>query len=102
MVECRYYGACRYASGNCSNGGNDAPDCEDFRQMPDTNALLALADEMEGLKPIIVLDKPARCEYARLIRKALGVASTSKNPTGLWRKLTSRGDGECNRRNPDR
>lgn len=41
----------------------------------DRDALLKLADELEGLKPVIVLDRHARCEYARLIREALGVES---------------------------
>lgn len=79
MVECRYYGACRYASGNCSNGGDDAPDCEDFVQMPDVDALLALADDMENCgdstdrslrKAGILRDSWAEC--ASRIRKAVG------------------------------
>lgn len=70
MVECRYYGACRYASGNCSNGGDDAPDCEDFVPMPDVDALRRLADELDS--PGYGWVSSMRRGIARRIREALG------------------------------
>lgn len=51
MCECRYYGKC---AGNCDGHGlvlgfgNETYDCDYFSPLPDVDALLALADEIEG------------------------------------------------------
>lgn len=51
MYECRYYGKC---AGNCDGRGlvlgfgNETYDCDYFSQLPDVDALLALADEMDA------------------------------------------------------
>lgn len=51
MCECRYYGKC---AGNCDGYGlvlgfgNETYDCDYFSPLPDIDALLALADEIEG------------------------------------------------------
>lgn len=42
------------------------------KRVCDRDALLALADELEWLKPIYVLDKECRVAYARAIRRACG------------------------------
>ena len=52
MCKCRYYGKC---AGNCDSRGlvlgfgNETYDCDDFQPMPDVDALMKLADEMDGL-----------------------------------------------------
>lgn len=52
MCKCRYYGKC---AGNCDGRGlvlgfgNETYDCESFQPLPDIEALLALADEMDNL-----------------------------------------------------
>lgn len=73
MCECRYYGKC---AGNCDGRGlvlgfgNETYDCDDFQPMPDAEALLELADEMEqetGSVCGVCMGKSAR-----RIRNALG------------------------------
>lgn len=98
MNECRYHGQCRIefdtdfdACYPCIGDWGDT--CAEYEPMPDVNALLALADEMEGEKRDISCAtcradfglacydyKPnATCMeaclryYARRIRKVLGV-----------------------------
>ena len=50
MCKCRYYGKC---AGNCDSRGlvlgfgNETYDCDDFQPMPDVDALMKLADEIE-------------------------------------------------------
>lgn len=75
MCECRYYGKC---AGNCDGRGlvlgfgNETYDCDDFQPMPDIEALMELADEMEqetGSVCGVCMGKSAR-----RIREALGVS----------------------------
>lgn len=50
MNECRYYGKCGGTCdgrGLCIGFGNMTYDCESYMSMPDTKALLALADKIE-------------------------------------------------------
>ena len=50
MCECRYYGKC---AGNCDSRGlvlgfgNETYDCDCFSPLPDVDALLTMADEIE-------------------------------------------------------
>lgn len=81
MAECRYYGKCAGACdghGLCVSFRNATYECEDIEPMPDVDALLALAEEMErsaresdayfaGIYPEDVIG------YACRIRDALGV-----------------------------
>lgn len=52
MCECRYYGKC---AGNCDGHGlvlgfgNETYDCDCFSPLPDVDALMKLADEMDNL-----------------------------------------------------
>lgn len=82
MCKCRYYGKC---AGNCDGHGlvlgfgNETYDCDDFKPMPDVDALLALVDEMDkvaqrrrsmGYEGFAIGDE----DRARRIREALGVS----------------------------
>lgn len=83
MCECRYYGKC---AGNCDSRGlvlgfgNETYDCDDFKPMPDVEALVELAKEMvetfrlgaftgEGLDAKWC--RELHDKYARLVREAL-------------------------------
>ena len=82
MCECRYYGKC---AGNCDGHGlvlgfgNETYDCDYFSPLPDVDALLALADEMDevaqrrrsmGYEGFAIGDE----DRASRIREALGVS----------------------------
>lgn len=75
MVECRYYEMCARRAGSRDLPRScDARHCWMFRPMPDVDALLALADEIErtagfdtGIDPRVLLS------FARRIREACGV-----------------------------
>lgn len=83
MCECRYYGKC---AGNCDGHGlvlgfgNETYDCDYFSQLPDVDALLALADEMDERGRFAeTAGSDGKVsgwylrEYADRIREALGV-----------------------------
>ena len=82
MAECRFYGECRLCGGlspcECDGKGTITTlsavgyvydRCGRFSPMPDTNELLALANEMEDACDLL----PVR-RWARSIRKACGEA----------------------------
>ena len=49
MAECRYYGMCARRTGSRNLPRScDARNCWMFRPMPNVDALLALAEEMQG------------------------------------------------------
>ena len=76
MCKCRYYGKC---AGNCDSRGlvlgfgNETYDCDDFQQMPDVDALMKLADEMDERSPYgwYSGERDALMDYARRIRDAI-------------------------------
>ena len=80
MAECRYYEMCARRAGSRDLPRScDARHCWMFRPMPDVDALLALADEMD--KWALTCDHYDRqvsplevTKYARRIREACGEA----------------------------
>lgn len=82
MAECRYNGNCcvmyhrPFDSDELPCDGYDEDICSLYEPMPDVDALLALADEMEfdGARALDDGDwcKPLLVEYAHRIREALG------------------------------
>lgn len=78
MAECRYYEMCARRAGSRDLPRScDARHCWMFRPMPDVDALLALADEMD--KWALTCDHYDRqvsplevTKYARRIREACG------------------------------
>ena len=94
MAECRFFPECQRCNevGDswlpCA-GGSDGTRCKGYEPMPDVDALMALADEMERMPqcelcPAEIVDcsaHPDGCpdalldHYARRIREALGVES---------------------------
>ena len=76
MCECRYYGRC---AGTCDGHGlvlgfgNETYDCDDFQPLPDVNALMKLADEMDERAPYgwYSGERDALMDYARRIRDAI-------------------------------
>ena len=90
MAECRFFPECARCNevGDSwfpCEGGADGTRCEDYAPMPDVDALLALADEIEyGASsddgeyhdlPATMVAAVARkqMEYARRIREACGM-----------------------------
>lgn len=86
MNECRYHGKCHIEFDGhfdvcCPCLGDGIETCMDYESMPDTKALLALADEMYGrldeydvgLHGGIYMANEMR-KYARRIREACGVS----------------------------
>ena len=82
MAECRFHGECRLAGGlsprmcdgkgmitTLSAVGYVYNKCGRFSPMPDKDALLALADEMDAEKNFVLVGG-----YARRIREAFGEA----------------------------
>lgn len=82
-MTCRYYGKCAKACdgrGLCVSFRNATYDCEVFEPMPDVDALLALADEMDRHADMAAghVAYAARFDFAgwaRRIREALGEVS---------------------------
>lgn len=81
MAECRYFPECQRCNevGDswipCA-GGSDGIQCDAYEPMPDVDALLALADEMEeGDVTYLVSTQYVLDDYARRIREALGAKS---------------------------
>lgn len=87
MLDCRYYGNCYFMecdvpdkcdrNGNCESyrrGHEIKTVCRFYSPMPDVNALLELADEMDsaGEDGLLVRDS-GLVAWTRRIRKALGV-----------------------------
>lgn len=80
MAECRYYEMCARRAGSRDLPRScDARHCWMFRPMPDVDALLALADEMDHPIKQAVWNQTAgvrrehiMAEYARRIREACG------------------------------
>ena len=78
MTECRYYEMCdRRASIRSLPRRCDARHCWMFRPMPDVDALLALAEVMEGHASDVsagrnYVDSRDLNDYARRIREAIG------------------------------
>lgn len=80
MIDCRYYDMCGRL-GVCAEWEKcpDAGRCPYYSPMPDVDALLALADEIEdyadgdGARFGRVIDRDRAKGYSRRIREALGV-----------------------------
>lgn len=80
MIDCRYYDMCGRLDvcAECEKCP-DAGRCPYYSPMPDVDALLALADEIEdyadgdGARFGRVIDRDRAKGYARRIREALGV-----------------------------
>ena len=77
MAKCRFFPECARCNevGDSwfpCEGGADGTRCADYAPMPDVEALLALADELESL-----CGPWSDCgrHYAPLIREALGVSN---------------------------
>lgn len=76
MCKCRYYGKC---AGNCDGRGlvlgfgNETYDCDDFQPMPDVDALMKLADEMDERAPYgwYSGERDSLRDYARRILDAI-------------------------------
>ena len=81
MLDCRYYDLCCFTDDSC-NGEQECPKrdyCQFYSPMPDRDARLALADEMEGDArywlnlPCDQLGSRDVIGYADRIREACGV-----------------------------
>lgn len=88
MAECRYFPECQRCNEAGDSwlpcaGGADGIRCKGYEPMPDVDALLALADEMERVAPDYLLWEVCEgtersitdevADFARRIREALGV-----------------------------
>ena len=74
MAECRYYGMCARRTGSRNLPRScDARNCWMFRPMPNVDALLALADELDGEGLAGWASGPVNVgSFARRIREACG------------------------------
>ena len=80
MAECRFFPECARCNevGDSwfpCEGGADGMRCADYAPMPDVDALLELADEMDADGMDGWTHAVNVGDYARQIRKALGVES---------------------------
>ena len=80
MAECRYFPECQRCNETGDSwfpceGGADGTRCEGYEPMPDVDALLALADDLDRMGDGSMYDASISDEYgiARRIREALGV-----------------------------